>query len=261
MRTKASIKGHAIHQMLIPFPIAFLFGAFIFDLLGFFYSGQFHFTGYYLSIAGIISALLAALPGFIDFIYSVPPGSSGKKRGVKHLTVNLSAVLLFFVAFILRADPASVTPLILLLEFAAVILLTMGGWLGGTLVNRNFIGPDHRYADKGKWKEKTFNDYQNIYEAADLNELKLNQMKLIRIKDKRIVLAKTEEGYVSFADSCTHRGGSLAAGVMICNTVHCLWHGSQFNVNTGEATSGPAEDNITTYKTFEQDGKVFISLD
>jgi nitrite reductase/ring-hydroxylating ferredoxin subunit len=44
------------------------------------------------------------------------------------------------------------------------------------------------------------------------------------------VLARTEEGYVAFDDRCTHKGGSLAAGVMVWGTVQCLWHGSQFGL-------------------------------
>lgn len=149
---------------------------------------------------------------------------------------------------------------VILLELAAVILLSIGGWLGGTLVNRNFIGPDHRYAHAGKWKEKSFSDLQPEYEAAATDELKVNQMKLIRIKDKRIVLARTEEGYVSFDDSCTHRGGSLADGVLICGTVQCLWHGSQFNTSTGAVAAGPAQKNIKTYTVTERNGKIFITI-
>jgi uncharacterized membrane protein len=34
MRSKASYKGHPIHPTLIPFPFAFLYGAFFFDLAG-----------------------------------------------------------------------------------------------------------------------------------------------------------------------------------------------------------------------------------
>ena len=42
----------------------------------------------------------------------------------------------------------------MLLEAAGVGLLTAGGWMGGTLVNRNQIGVDHRYAHAGKWQEQ-----------------------------------------------------------------------------------------------------------
>src|SRR5262249_37928684 len=77
--------------------------------------------------------------------------------------------------------------------------------------------------------------------------LKVNQMKLLRVGGRRVVLARTEQGYTAFDDHCTHRGGSLAGGVMACDTVTCPWHGSQFDVRTGAVKSGPAEEPIGVY--------------
>jgi len=85
-------------------------------------------------------------------------------------------------------------------------------------------------------------------------------MKLLRVGDKRVVLARTETGYVAFDDRCTHRGGSLAGGVMVCGTVQCLWHGSQFDVSTGKVKAGPASKEIAVYRVEEKDGDVRLVL-
>jgi nitrite reductase/ring-hydroxylating ferredoxin subunit len=85
-------------------------------------------------------------------------------------------------------------------------------------------------------------------------------MKLLRVGGKRIVLARTEDGYVAFDDRCTHRGGSLAGGVMMCGTVQCLWHGSQFDVATGVVKGGPAKTNIAVYRVAEENGNVKLFL-
>ncbi len=53
-------------------------------------------------------------------------------------------------------------------------------------------------------------------------------MKLLHVGSTSIVLAKTEKSYVAFDDRFTHKGGSLAGGAMICETVQCPWHGSHF---------------------------------
>jgi uncharacterized membrane protein len=37
-------------------------------------------------------------------------------------------------------------------ELAGMSLMTAGGWMGGTLVFRNQIGVDHRYANAGKYR-------------------------------------------------------------------------------------------------------------
>jgi nitrite reductase/ring-hydroxylating ferredoxin subunit len=73
-------------------------------------------------------------------------------------------------------------------------------------------------------------------------------MKLVHVDGRRIVLARTADGYVAFDDRCTHRGGSLAGGTMICGTVQCPWHGSQFDVASGAVKAGPAEKAIETFR-------------
>jgi uncharacterized membrane protein/nitrite reductase/ring-hydroxylating ferredoxin subunit len=262
MKTIAHVKGHAIHQMLIPFPIGFLTGALVADIVGRINGEPFWWKmGSYLAIAGIASALLAGVPGFLDYTWAVPPKSSAKKRGTKHMIVNLTAVALFAIGWFLRGDLHQPTWATLILELAGGGLMTMGGWLGGTLVNRNFIGPEHRYAEAGKWKEATIDATPGKpLEVAKSDELKENQMKLLRVGDRRIVLARTDKGYCAFADSCAHRGGSLADGVMICGTVQCLWHGSQYDVKTGKVKAGPADKGIETYKVEESGGKVTLTL-
>jgi nitrite reductase/ring-hydroxylating ferredoxin subunit/uncharacterized membrane protein len=263
MRTKANIKSHSLHQMLIPFPIGFLVGALLFDILGMIIAdSNLHRTSFYLAVAGVITGITAAVPGIIDYLFSVPPGSSAKRRATKHMAVNLTAVAAFTAVVIMRDTIYWIPGLPLLVtEAAGTVLLSVGGWMGGTLVNRNFMGPEHRYAGAGRWREKTFRTIRPEYEVAREDELGTDHLKLIRIRGRRIALCRTEEGYFAFDDSCTHRGGSLADGVLICGTVHCLWHGSQFDVKRGNVKAGPAEHPVKTYPVFIRDGKVYLKAD
>ena len=263
MRSKASYKGHPIHPALIPFPFAFLTGAFVFDLLGRVTDRPAWWnTGAHLALAGIAMALVAAVPGLIDYRYTVPPKSTGKKRATRHMIVNLSAVTLFAVAWWLRGGASSVPGVVqLVFEGAGLALLTAGGWMGGVLVNRNQIGVDPRYAGAGKWREATIHVSPGAaVVVATADELEVDQMKLLRVGDRRIVLARDENGYVAFDDRCTHRGGSLAGGAMICGTVQCPWHGSQFDVRTGMVEAGPAEEPIAVHHVEEREGKVWLVL-
>jgi nitrite reductase/ring-hydroxylating ferredoxin subunit/uncharacterized membrane protein len=250
MRSKASFRSHPIHPALIPFPFAFLIGAFVFDGAGQFLDRpSLWTTGGHLAAAGIVTALVAAVPGFVDYIYTVPPRSTGKQRATRHMILNLTAVTLVAVAWIIRREMVEgPNALVLALELGALALLVAGGWMGGTLVNRNQIGVDHRYARAGKWKDQKIDGGTEAQVAvATADELGVDQMKLLRVGDRRIVLARTEEGYVAFDDRCPHRGGSLAGGTMICGTVQCPWHGSQFDVGTGTVRAGPADRSIQTY--------------
>jgi nitrite reductase/ring-hydroxylating ferredoxin subunit/uncharacterized membrane protein len=263
MRSKALAFGHPLHPMLIPFPIAFLSGAALFDAAGSLQDmPSWWTTGGHLAVAGIAAALLAAIPGAIDYLHTVPPASSAKSRATTHMLVMLSAVALFAAACWIRggADTRP-TILVLALEVIGAVLLGGGGYMGGTLVTRNLIGIDHRYAQAGKWREETISAGTGTQvTVAKHDELKPDQMKLLRIGDRRIVVARSENGYAAFDDRCSHRGGSLAGGVMLCGTVQCLWHGSQFDVATGKVKAGPATEPIRVYVVAEVDGEVRLTL-
>jgi nitrite reductase/ring-hydroxylating ferredoxin subunit/uncharacterized membrane protein len=261
MRSRASFQGHPIHAAVVPFPFAFLTGALAFDVFGWLFAQPaWRATATHLIAAGVLSALVAAVPGAIDYIYTVPPQSSGKRRATRHMLFNLSAVAAMTAAWILRQTSASALTIVGV-EALGVALLCYGSLLGGVLVTRNQISIDHRYADAGKWREVTIEGAPGAAVAvATVDELKPNQMKLVRVGDRRIVVARTEDRYVAFDDRCTHRGGSLAGGAMICGVVQCPWHGSQFDVQSGQLKAGPAKNGIRTYVVDAREGSVFLTV-
>ena len=261
MRSKANFQGHPIHPILIAFPIGFAFGALGFDVAGRLGNWPSVWsTGGYLSAAAVISGLVAAIPGLIDYFTVVPPGSSAKKRATYHMLVNVCSLVLIAGGWIFRNGqslwPANWT---IVLEAGGICFMTVGGWLGGTLVYRNQIGVDHRYAQAGKWKEEHAEGKPGeAVKVATADELKVGQMKLVHLGDRRIVVARLEDGHVAFDDHCTHKGGPLSDGVLACGMVTCPWHGSQFNVITGDVESGPAEKNLHTYAVEETGGEVRV---
>lgn len=261
MKSKANIKTHPLHPILIPFPIAFFTGTLICHIAGWMLSKPgLIASAYYMNIGGIAFALLAAVPGFIDFLHTVPPKSSAKKRAAKHGITNVVMLVCFIIAYFIRRNETSSNIILASLEVIGVSLMIIAGWMGGTLVYRNQIGVDIRYANAGKWKEETFDNDSGEIEIATADELKINSMKLLHVKDKRIVLARTEDRYVAFDDRCTHKGGSLAGGSTMCNVVQCPWHGSQFDLITGEVKAGPANEGVKIYSVREDNGKIILVL-
>jgi len=145
MRSRAHFQSHPIHPILVAFPIAFFIGAFVFDIISFVNGSQSLFqAATYIVIAGIIGGLMAAIPGLIDLLGTVPPNSSAKKRGVKHGLLNTTVVVLFAISLWLHSNSDGVTAAILIVELVACTLLTISGYMGGTLVYRNIIGVDMR---------------------------------------------------------------------------------------------------------------------
>jgi uncharacterized membrane protein/nitrite reductase/ring-hydroxylating ferredoxin subunit len=261
MKSKINLKGHPLHPILVSFPIVCFIGTFVFDALGIIYGeGEFHNSAFYLSVGGAGFAVLAAIPGFVDYLLTVPPDSSAKKRAARHGIINVTVLVIFLTGVFLKSDRQVSFVFIVMLEGIGVVLLGIAGWMGGTLVYRNQIGVDIRYAHAGKWREEYKAVSSSPVEITTTQELKENQMKLIRLGDKRIVVCNTGNGFAAFDDHCTHRGGSLAGGVLICGIVQCPWHGSQFDVHSGEVKAGPAGERIETYPVTESGGKILIGL-
>ena len=168
--------------------------------------------------------------------------------------------MVFAWALYYRGTEDAAPGLVILIETAGFILMLIAGWMGGTLVYRNEIGVDRRYADAGKWKEEYINVKGQTVKVCAESELKTDQMKLIHLNGKRIVIARSEKGFVAFEDRCPHKGGSLAGGSMSCGTVQCPWHGSQFDVHSGRLKAGPAKEGIQTYPVTVSDNSVYLNF-
>ena len=247
MKSRASIKSHPVHPMLIVYPFAFLTGAFAFTAAATVTKKrEFRDVASHLLPAGIAAGLTAAVPGVIDYVTVVPPRSSGKERATKHALLNTTALGLFAASWLLERSRRRPT-VSLLLQALGSTAMSVAGFMGGTLVYRNQIAVDHRYANAGRWTEETREHAGTHALTSAAAPLDVDQMKLVHIDDTRIVVGRSETGYAAFQDRCTYRGGPLSDGVLICGTVQCPWHGSQFDVHTGAVKCGPATKTITTY--------------
>jgi uncharacterized membrane protein len=143
MRAKARLLGHPIHQMLIVFPLGLLATSLFFDIAHL-SSGnpQWSLISYWLIAVGLISGLIAAVFGLIDFL-AIPAGTRAKRIGLLHGGGNVVVVVLFLVSWLLRRDaPGDPEGSAIFLSAAAVLLALVTGWLGGELVDRLGVGVD-----------------------------------------------------------------------------------------------------------------------
>jgi uncharacterized membrane protein len=141
VESSATIAGHPLHHMLVVFPIAFLIGAFATDIA--FRSTADTFwarASYWLLLSGIVTALVAALPGFVDFL------SIDRVRNIwvswTHMIANLVVVAIAAANVWLRWDDpaAGAQGWGLALSGLTTALLLFSGWLGGELAYRYRIG-------------------------------------------------------------------------------------------------------------------------
>jgi uncharacterized membrane protein len=143
MQAKARLLGHPIHQMLIVFPLGLLGTSLFFDILHVVTGGEhWALVSYYMIAAGILSGLVAAPFGLIDWL-AIPAGTRGKRIGLLHGGGNVVVLLLFVLSWFLRRDaPTAPGGLEIGLSGAGVLLSLVTGWLGGELVDRLGVGVD-----------------------------------------------------------------------------------------------------------------------
>ncbi len=256
MRSKAAIQSHPLHPILIALPIGLWVGAFVFEIIGRDNPGLWA-AGFYSVIAGCVGAVLAALPGAIDWLTVVPPQSSAKQRGLLHGGLNTLNLLLFiYIAYRIGSPGNRADGMTLFLMAIGIVVLGIAGWLGGTLVYRNQIAVDHRYANAGKFKSRSLSSWSRP--VCNQSELGDGQMLLVTVGDERVVIARCTEGFFAFSDHCTHQGGSLSDGALVGCTVQCPWHGSQFDVCTGRVVAGPAQEKIITYTVEVRNNEIYV---
>ena len=143
MESRAKLFGHPIHQMLIVFPLGLLATALIFDVVQLVTgNGFWSQLSYWMIAAGVISGLIAAPFGFVDWL-AIPSRTSAKKIGAIHGSGNVIVVALYGLSWLMRTGNPSVpeTPA-LVMAFLGGGLAMMTGWLGGELVNRLAVGVD-----------------------------------------------------------------------------------------------------------------------
>lgn len=86
----------------------------------------------YCIAAGIVGALVAAVPGLIDY-FSIDEAAM-KKIANLHMAVNLGAIAIFAINLWIRFRVPAERYLPLGMSLVGVLAIGVGGWLGGEIV-------------------------------------------------------------------------------------------------------------------------------
>jgi uncharacterized membrane protein len=144
MASSASVGGHPVHPMIIPFPIALWVFSLVADIIYLWRGNPIwkDWIAFYALLAGIIGAAAAAVPGLIDWL------SITDKAVVKianwHARLNVIALLIFAASLYLRTTSGSslvsgnyMIPVVL--SLLGVVLIAISGWLGGEMVFKHGV--------------------------------------------------------------------------------------------------------------------------
>lgn len=136
-----AIRNHPLHPALVDFPIAFLIGALVSDLL-YWWTGspQWADFSFWLILGGLVTGFIAFLTGLIDFLTIARVRET--MVGWIHFLLTDLALFLSTFNFVARLDDRQDSILFVGLGLSLVVtlLLLIAGFTGGRLVFGNLIG-------------------------------------------------------------------------------------------------------------------------
>ncbi|MEI6001958.1 DUF2231 domain-containing protein [Paraburkholderia bengalensis] len=137
----ASVRGHPVHAFLVPFPFVCFVGTLLTDLAYWKTNDvMWEIFSDWLLLGGLVMAAFAVLAGLVDFL------GNRRVRTMRiarlHVTGNVLAMILAVVnAFVHSRDGyTAIVPTGLTLSFLVVLLLSVTGWIGKTMVYRHRVG-------------------------------------------------------------------------------------------------------------------------
>ncbi|TLZ82886.1 MAG: non-heme iron oxygenase ferredoxin subunit [Methanobacteriota archaeon] len=82
----------------------------------------------------------------------------------------------------------------------------------------------------------------------------------VEVGGRRFALFKVNGQVYCLDNTCTHLGGPLCEGRLAGFVVQCPWHGSRFDVRSGQVVGPPARSAVRSYPTTVEAGKVWADL-
>jgi nitrite reductase/ring-hydroxylating ferredoxin subunit len=233
--------GNPLHPALTDVPIGAWTTALVLDLAGSEAADS-------ALAVGILGAVPAALTGLNDW------GNlkdDARRIGTVHALLNTMGLALNIASLVARRDGhRGLGRMLSGVAYAGTAFSAhLGGHLSfglGVRVNRTaFESPRDRFAP-----------------VCEESELDGGMLVGLELEGESVVVSRLEEtGKVcAISATCSHLGGPLDEGERDGDTVICPWHGSRFDLCSGEVQDGPAVYPQPRYETRVRAGKVEIRI-
>lgn len=243
--------GHPVHPIAVAIPIGTWTLAFGLDLL--FVTGLLRDRGTARAAdlalkAGSAGAVVAIATGLADWQHL---NGRDRRVGLVHGTVNSAALGLNLLSIALRGRGRRTAGVCA--SSAAWIGMGIGGYLGGHLVYRRKAAVDH--ADRSP-EPRDFRPVLAFDALSDNIPHRVAVWDEVARAEIGIVLIRQGERVHAMGARCSHAGGPLDQGWVLDGTLVCPWHGSRFDLHTGQPASGPSTCPQPRYTVRLRDGMV-----
>ncbi len=224
--------GHPLHPVMTDIPVGAWTAAVLLDTMeassGSRGMGKAADAAVALGIAGAVGS---AATGIADWMHL---RGESRRTGFTHALLNTMALSLFIGSLVARGNRSR--GLGRMLALTGYTIAGASAYLGGDLVFRQKIGVNHAP------KQIDAPEYTAVLPVEQLPE---NQLTRAMLDDTPLVLLRRGMQVYALAESCAHLGGPLAEGDLDSTadgrpTVVCPWHGSVFDMTSGDVLHGPS---------------------
>jgi nitrite reductase/ring-hydroxylating ferredoxin subunit/uncharacterized membrane protein len=237
--------GHPLHPALTDVPIGAWMMAQVFDTLDSVNGGHRYEDAARVCInTGLVGAVAAAVTGLTEWSDT---GGESRRIGLVHGVMNLTATSLFLTSALMRTRRRTAGAVAA--STAGFVVSMASAYLGGVLVYKREIGPNHAIA--GEPPE----EFTRTIADAELRE---GDKRRVVVGDAQVVLLRDQGRICALAERCAHQGGPLSEGELRDGTITCPWHASTFRVTDGSLVHGPSTFDQPCYDTRVRDGYIEI---
>jgi nitrite reductase/ring-hydroxylating ferredoxin subunit len=99
-----------------------------------------------------------------------------------------------------------------------------------------------------------------FFQLCRTDDVEENELKQFTLKGKEILVINRNMKFYCLQARCTHAGAPLVEGEVENGILKCPWHGSRFNIETGEVVNGPAKKQLPVYLNMVKDNSIFVDL-
>ena len=224
--------GHPLHPVLTDIPVGAWTAAVVLDTMEASSGSRGMAKAADTAVAlGVAGAVGSAVTGITDWMHTV---GESRRTGFTHALLNTVALTFFIGSMAARAGRSrGLGRTLALLGYS---IAGASAYLGGDLVYRQKIGVNHAPEELEAPK------YTAVLPVEQLPE---NRLTRAMLGDTPLVLLRRGMQVYALAEVCAHLGGPLAEGELDSTadghpTVICPWHGSKFDMTSGEVVQGPS---------------------
>ncbi len=101
----------------------------------------------------------------------------------------------------------------------------------------------------------------NRVEIGRMTDFPEGEIRGVDIEDAKLIVVNLNGVLHALDGICTHAYAELKTGFLMGDTVRCPLHLSQFDIESGEALSAPAEEPLDTYRVAVENDRVYVVLE